>query len=131
MKLSLPRRVVLPLRIACIASLFVGAAACDHNQSSPSSTGGCQVITGNATTSFPASGGSSTVSIRTPSTCTWGAASNASFLTVTSGASGAGDGTIAFSVAENTGPQRTAALTVTDSNPAYADTIITITQSGR
>src|SRR5258708_4110321 len=55
--------------------------------------------------------------------------SNAAFLTVTQGASGAGDGTIQFSVAPNTGPQRTAALTVTDTAFNVADTVVTITQS--
>jgi Putative binding domain, N-terminal len=129
MKLSLPRRLVLPLQIACIAALVAVTSACDNNPSSPTTTGGCQVITGNTTTSFPASGGSSTVSVRTPSTCTWGAVSNASFVTITQGASGAGDGTIGFSVAANSGAQRTAAVTVTDSNTAFPDTVITITQS--
>jgi hypothetical protein len=34
-----------------------------------------------------------------------------------------------FTVAPNTGAQRTGSLTVTDSNNAYPDTVITITQS--
>ncbi len=113
-----------------VAALLLVATACNDNPSSPSGgPGGCEVITGNTTTMFPASGGSGSISIRTTSNCTWGAVSNASFLTVTQGVSGAGEGTIAFSVAPNSGPQRTAALTVTDTNPAHVDTVITVTQS--
>ena len=45
------------------------------------------------------------------------------------GASGSGNGTIQFTVAANTGAQRTAMLTVTDTAINVADTVITITQS--
>jgi len=38
---------------------------------------------------------------------------------------------VAFSVAANTGAARTAALTITDTNDAYADTVVTITQSAQ
>jgi len=113
-------------RFISAAALLFAATACGGNPSSPSR--GCQVITGNTTTSFPAAGGSGTISISTTSNCTWGAVSNAAFLTITQGASGAGAGTIGFSVAANTGAQRTAALTVTDTSPDV-DTVITITQS--
>jgi hypothetical protein len=120
-----------------LAALLLAAMACGGSPTSSSSSsssgsssgGGCQVITGNTTTSFPAAGGSASMSVRTTSNCTWGAVSNAAFLTVTQGASGAGDGTIQFSVAPNTGPQRTAALTVTDTAVNVADTVVTITQS--
>jgi hypothetical protein len=71
------------------------------------------------------------MSISATSSCTWGANSNAAFLTVTQGATGAGNGTVAFSVAANTGAARTAALTITDTNDAYADTVVTITQSAQ
>jgi len=82
---------------------------------------GCQIITGVTTTTFPASGGSASISVRTSNTCTWTATSNASFLTVTQGASGAGDGIVQFDVAANMGPVRVAILTITG-------TPITITQ---
>jgi Putative binding domain, N-terminal len=121
-------------RITCSAALFlVFATACSDNPAGPSgsSGGGCQVITGNTTTSFSAAGGSSSVSIRTAANCTWGAVSSASFLTVTQGASGSGDGSIQFAVAANTGAQRTATLTVTDSETTIADTVIALTQSAQ
>ena len=117
------------IKIAVLAVSLLSAVAC--GSSSPTGSNGCQVITGNTTTSFPAAGGTGTMSISATSSCTWGANSNAAFLTVTQGATGAGNGTVAFSVAANTGAARTAALTITDTNDAYADTVVTITQSAQ
>ena len=61
---------------------------------------------------FQASGGSGTVNVITTSSCGWTAASNAGFITVTSGASGTGNGVVGFSVATNTGPARNGTLTI-------------------
>lgn len=114
MIIHLFRRTLATLSI--IALLF--AVACRSSTTGPS---GCQIITGMTTTTFPASGGTASISVTTPSSCTWTATSNASFLTITQGASGAGNGTVQFAVAQNTGPVRTATLTITG-------TAITITQ---
>jgi all-beta uncharacterized protein len=66
------------------------------------------------TTTFPASGGSASISVSPRGTnCAWTAVSNAAFLTITQGASGTGEGTVVFAVAANTGPERTATLTIT------------------
>ncbi len=61
---------------------------------------------------FGSSGGSGTVNVVTTAGCGWAAASNASFITVTSGASGTGNGVVDFSVATNTGAARTGTLTI-------------------
>ena len=106
-------------------ALVLSAAACsDKNSSSTTGPTGCQIITGVTTTTFPASGGSASISVTTPNSCTWAATSSASFLTVVQGASGAGNGTVQFAVAANTGAARTATLTITG-------TAITITQQGQ
>jgi hypothetical protein len=73
------------------------------------------------TTTFAAAGGSASISVSTTASCAWTAVSSNAFLTVTQGASGSGDGVVQFTVAPNTGPQRTATLTITG-------TAITITQ---
>ncbi len=52
--------------------------------------------------SQPAGGGTGSVSVTAAATCNWTAASNAAFITVTSGASGTGNGTVTYSVASNT-----------------------------
>jgi hypothetical protein len=44
--------------------------------------------------------------------CAWSATSNASWLSITSGANGTGDGTVAVNVAVNTGDVRTGTLTI-------------------
>ena len=49
-----------------------------------------------------AAGESESVTVTSPTGCAWTAASTASWLTVTSGASGSGNGTVALSVAANT-----------------------------
>jgi hypothetical protein len=110
-------------RATCSAALLLAAVACGGNDSSSTAPGGCQIITGTTTTSFSAQGGSSSIGISVRgSNCAWTAVSSAAFLTVTQGASGVGDGVVQFTVAPNTGPQRSATLTITG-------TAITITQS--
>jgi hypothetical protein len=63
--------------------------------------------------SYPVSGGSGQISVPASSTCSWTAASDATWLTVTSGSSGTGTGTVGYSVAANTGSDlRSATITV-------------------
>jgi phosphatidylserine/phosphatidylglycerophosphate/cardiolipin synthase-like enzyme len=58
-------------------------------------------------------GGSGSTTVTASSqTCPWTAAPNASWLTITSGSSGMGDGTVTFDVAPNSGGARTGTLTV-------------------
>jgi len=63
--------------------------------------------------SFPASGGTGSVSITTQSGCTWVATSNASWITITLDSSGTGNGTVSYSVSANNGTtQRTGTMTI-------------------
>jgi len=50
--------------------------------------------------SFPAEGGTGSVTVTTQAGCSWTAVSNNAFITITSGASGSGSGTVTYSVAE-------------------------------
>ena len=60
-----------------------------------------------------ASGGAgTTITVTAQAGCQWTAVSNASWITVTSGASGNGPGAVGFSVAANTGAARTGTLTI-------------------
>jgi hypothetical protein len=62
---------------------------------------------------FDANGGNGNVLvILNGGGCTWTAVSNADWITVTAGASGAGDGLLQFIVPPNPGPPRTGTLTV-------------------
>ncbi|HEY9464969.1 MAG TPA: BACON domain-containing carbohydrate-binding protein [Vicinamibacterales bacterium] len=62
--------------------------------------------------SVPVLGGTGTVTVTTTSACTWTATSNAPWLSITSGATGTGSGTVGFAAAANTGAQRTGTLTI-------------------
>ncbi len=53
--------------------------------------------------SYDASGGQGSVSVVAPSNCSWTSASNVSWITITSGASGTGNGKVKYNVAANTG----------------------------
>jgi Putative binding domain, N-terminal len=57
-------------------------------------------------------GGSIAASVSALNGCTWAASVNVSWITVTSGARGNGDGAATFSVAANTGPLRSANITI-------------------
>lgn len=67
--------------------------------------------------------GSSTINITTSSACAWTAVSNASWITVTSGSSGTGNGSTTYTVAVNAGGSRTGTITV-------AGNTFTVNQSG-
>jgi hypothetical protein len=74
--------------------------------------------------SFPASGGTGSVSVTAPTGCRWTAVSNSVFITITSGASGNGNGTVTYSVAaKSTTGSRTGTLTI-------AGQTFTVTQAG-
>jgi len=78
------------------------------------STGACAFTISPTVLSFPASGGTGFVDVAIPSGCPWTATPDSSFLTVTSGASGEGNGRISYAVAPNIGPPRTGAINITN-----------------
>ena len=87
------------------------------------STVPCSYTVSPTTQSIAASGGNATVTVSTTSGCGWTAAANQSWVSVTSGASGNGNGTLAYTVAPNTTTaSRTATLTV-------AGRAVTLTQA--
>lgn len=74
--------------------------------------------------SFPASGGSATVTVTAPAGCPWLASSSDRWVTITSGRSGTGSGSVTYSVAANNNTlARSARLTI-------AGTTYTVSQSG-
>jgi hypothetical protein len=69
-------------------------------------------------------GGESPITVSAATGCTWTATSNDVWITVTSGASGSGNGTVTFKVDKNNGAARTGTLTV-------AGKVFTVTQEKR
>jgi subtilisin family serine protease len=84
---------------------------------------GCSYTVTYSNQPFPSSGGTGSVSVSTISHCPWTASSNANWITITSGSSGTGNGSVVFSVAANNSPNsRTGTLTV-------AGFTVTVTQN--
>ncbi|HLG16764.1 MAG TPA: BACON domain-containing carbohydrate-binding protein [Blastocatellia bacterium] len=85
---------------------------------------------------FPATGGTGVVNVSAPMGCNWTAVSNAAFITITSGASGTGNGSVVYSVAAKssagirTGTMTIAGLTFTV-NQAGTSCITSISPTDR
>jgi hypothetical protein len=84
---------------------------------------GCSFQLGSTSTTVPVSGGMRSVALTAVSGCTWTATSQDSWIVITSGASGNGNGTVNFTVAANVGTARTGTLTI-------AGQTFTVTQAG-
>jgi hypothetical protein len=62
--------------------------------------------------SFDASGGNGNILVIVTGACTWTATSDVDWITITTGASGLGNGLVQFVAAANNGPARTGTLTI-------------------
>jgi hypothetical protein len=86
-------------------------------------TGCSYTLSANSSTARAAAGNGS-VTVTAPAGCAWTAASNASWLTITSGTSGAGTGSASYTVAANSGPgSRSGTLTVNGSTAILTFTV--------
>lgn len=91
---------ILPLLItACGSSASTNVASV----TSPTSTR-CQASVTNSSTSFDSAGGSGTLNVAVARDCTWTAATQSSWIAITGGASGQGDGAVSYRVAANSDP---------------------------
>jgi pseudomonalisin len=72
----------------------------------------CAYTLNPASAQQPAAAGKYTVTVAAAAGCLWTAVSNASWITVTGGAPGSGDGQVSYALAANTGPSRTSTLTI-------------------
>ena len=73
----------------------------------------CQFTAAANASSFPGAGGTGTVALSGPAGCAWTAASNVSWITP-SPLAGTGSGTLAFTVAANSGTARSGVITVAE-----------------
>ncbi len=64
------------------------------------------------TTTVAGGGGTGTVQVSAPASCSWTASTSDSWLTIQSGASGTGDGTVTFAATANTGDAREGVLVI-------------------
>jgi hypothetical protein len=78
--------------------------------SPPSTCTSCTIAP--ASNIFPYSGGGGQVAVSAAGSSAWTGTSNASWLSIASGASGTGNGTVTFNVAVNSGAQRVGTLNI-------------------
>jgi hypothetical protein len=90
----------------------VAIAGQTYTVTQPDATSTCAYTIAPTSQSSPASGENGRVTVTTTSACTWTATSSQSWIAITEGSSGAGNGTVAFTIAANTGPERTATITI-------------------
>ena len=87
-------------------------------------SGGCGFALGSTNQEFAAAGGNGTVSVIASNGCAWTATNNDNFITITSGSSGSGNGTVHYSVAANSSTNPvTGTMTI-------AGETFTVTQAG-
>jgi predicted extracellular nuclease len=72
----------------------------------------CSYNLASSSASFVAGGGSGSVGVIATAGCTWNATSTVSWIIVTSGSPGSGNGTVNYSVSANSGPTRTGTLII-------------------
>jgi all-beta uncharacterized protein/BACON domain-containing protein len=96
------------------ASLVIGGQRATIVQSAQSEAPSqCSYTISPSSENIPATGGAGApIDVQTQSGCTWTAASNAPWITITSGTNGTGNGSVVYTVAANTGAARTGTLTI-------------------
>lgn len=86
----------------CVVLSAVAAGACSKNDSNPVTPTCTVTAAAPSSSSFGPEGGTGTVAVTGGTGCSWTAASNASFITISQGATGSGNGSAQFTVAANT-----------------------------
>jgi hypothetical protein len=79
------------------------------NQEAPPA---CTYSINPASAPYSSPGGNGSVAVTAPSGCAWTAKSNDTWITVTGGSSGSGNGTVSYSVEVNPGAKRTGTMTI-------------------
>ncbi|HEX8246847.1 MAG TPA: BACON domain-containing carbohydrate-binding protein, partial [Pyrinomonadaceae bacterium] len=105
-------------RLIAVGSSNLNFAAAAYVLETPT----CSYSLTPASAEFPVAGGTGNFNVTTSAGCNWTATTSDSWITVTAGNSGSGNGTVSFSVQPNTGPARTGTIVV-------AGQIFTITQT--
>lgn len=99
------------------------AGACGESTSvtsvtAPSTVSRCAITVQAVDGQIPAQGGSGAISVAAARDCTWTASSDAPWLTIRTGASGQGDGTVEFTAAANPDPATRRAAVVLNTQRA-------------
>ncbi len=111
------------LRSLPLVVLIAGFPACGENGSPTQPTPSpCSYSLSASSLSFAASGGSGSVTVTAGAQCTWTASSDRGWMSITSGASGAGNGVVGVSLTPNTNTtERTGTLTIAGQSVAVRE----------
>jgi len=93
-------------------SIAIAGQTFTLNQAAAVQTPTCSYSINPTSQSFVSAGGSGTVAVTTTNGCAWTAVSNATWITVTGGAAGTGNGTVSFRAAANAGGARSGTITI-------------------
>lgn len=93
-----------------VCAMLVVAASCSK-KTSPTSPS-CTLTVPQTTIEVAFTGGAQSIFVSTNATCAWTVTTNQSFISITSATGQSGPGTVAFTVAENTGAARQATITI-------------------
>ncbi|HUQ89750.1 MAG TPA: BACON domain-containing protein [Vicinamibacterales bacterium] len=104
-------------KIICLIAICasISAAACSEKRTPTSPTAptpACTYTLSSTSLSVAGTGGTASIAVTAGTGCAWTASSNAGFVSITSGATQTGNGTVNVTVSENTGDARTATLTI-------------------
>jgi hypothetical protein len=103
--------VILPnLGAARSDAILIGGQTFTVNQAAAPPT--CTYALSASGVTVPVGGGTGSFNVTAPAGCSWTAVTGASWITITSGASGSGNGTVAFTAAANPGATRTDIIVV-------------------
>jgi hypothetical protein len=94
------------------ASISVNGVVANFTQDAPQAPGQCAIALSRSTGIANSGGGDVSVDVTGAAACGWKATSNASFLTIKSGASGSGNGTVVITAAQNQGRARSGTVTI-------------------
>jgi hypothetical protein len=78
----------------------------------PTPAASCSYTIAPSSQSIAAAGGTGSVAVTAGASCAWTATEDVPWISITSGASATGDGTVSFSVSANTGAARSATVTI-------------------
>jgi Viral BACON domain/Putative binding domain, N-terminal len=100
-----------------VGTMTIAGLTFTVNQAGPAT---CTFAISPTRATFEVTGGTGSVSVTAPEGCAWTAASNATWITITSGASGSGDGTVVYSVTQYTGKPRNRNGTMTIAGQTFS-----------
>jgi hypothetical protein len=105
------------LYVVALFSVAAALASCDQNSPTEPSPAPCTFTLSATSLSLGASGGPGSVNVTTASHCTWSAASDRGWMSITAGANGTGNGVVNVSLtASSSETARTGTLTVAGQN---------------